>query len=122
MSLRFVGGRLRGTLTYCDRPDDSYRCILRMLECPVCASTSSSLDLLDNLRSLLCVILYLCSLISQRLDAFISHGRILNGISDDVKNISAKRRKIIAESRCCWMLVILFGNKSERTIFIQEQV
>ena len=93
MSLR-LSAEVWGTLTYCDRPDDSYRCILRILECPLCTSSSSTLDL-DNLRSLHCVILYLCSLIRQRLDAIISQQRILSRIFGYVKNISAKRRKII---------------------------
>ena len=94
MSLRLSAEEAGGTLTYCDRPDDSYRCSLRMLECPVCTSSSSSLLDLDNLRSLRCVILYLCRLIRQRLDAIISHQRILSRIFSDVKNISAKWRKI----------------------------
>ena len=98
MSLRLSAEEAGGTLTYCDRPYDSYRCSLRMLECPVCTSSSSSLLDLDNLRSLRCVILYLCSLIRQRLDAIISHQRILSRIFGNVKNISAKRRKIIQMS------------------------
>ena len=95
-----------GTLTYCDRPDDSYRCILRILECPLCTSSSSTLDL-DNLRSLHCVILYLSSLIRQRLDAIISQQRILSRIFGYVKNISAKRRKIIQLSHAGSLLSFL---------------